>query len=544
VKKTAITLFCSLWLPLQAQFTGGSGDGDFKSGTGSKLLNGSAGTAAWYFGGNGDGDIKASVTTKQLDGTTAVLAWFYGGSGDGDNKASGTSILLGGTPAVAAWFFGGSGDGDIKSTRLTNSFLGDIEWIGSSSINWNTAANWRQNALPTNGRIKISPSAVRDLYLDQNRTVEYIEFNNAGVEVCLENFNLTVQGRLIGANAANYIKTTGTGKLTMAVGNGSTLPFPVGKSAYNPLIVTNKTGASDNFSVRVDDAVYTNGNSGTVASGLRVNRTWHIDKSVPTANAGDGVDLVFQWNSSEESAGMSQYYLNHHNGSGWVFATGYGGSQAVSGTTTKTLTFTGYKGGFSPFAIGGDPVSPLPIVLREFTASCAEEGVTLNWTTESEINNERFFVQRSADLMQWEEVLALPGAGNSNAPLSYSAADERPLGGISYYRLGQQDYDGTTELFDPVSIYCQTELSGDALHVYPNPAEEMFTVSLYLSEHLPEANFQLVDLNGRLVASHSFSGLKGNNTFQINRQGVESGTYVLRVMSEKTAVNPVKVVLK
>ena len=98
MKKTAITLFCSLWLPLQAQFTGGSGDGDFKSGTGSKLLNGSSGTAAWYFGGNGEGDIKASVTTKQLDGTTAVLVWFYGGSGDGDNRSRGS-----GGDAIRGW---------------------------------------------------------------------------------------------------------------------------------------------------------------------------------------------------------------------------------------------------------------------------------------------------------------------------------------------------------------------------------------------------------------------------------------------------------
>jgi hypothetical protein len=543
VRKLVFIALYAATLPLYAQYTGGNGDGEIKISISSKLLDGSAGTAAWFFGGSGDGDIKATVGSKQLDGTTAVLAWFFGGNGDGEAKSTKNSVVMNGDAGVTAWFFGGNGDGDIK-TRITGSYLGEMEWVGTSSTAWNTTGNWRQNALPTDGRIKISTQAIRDLHLDQNRTVEFIEFSNAGVSVCLDNYNLTVQGRLISANSTNFVKTTGTGKLTMAVSQGSALTFPVGKSAYNPLVVTNKTGTADNFSVRVDDAVYRNGNDGTAVSGLRVNRTWHIDKSVPTANVGDGVDLVFEWNAGEESAGMSQYYLNHHNGSAWVFATGYGGSQAVTGTTTKTLTFTGYKGGFSPFSIGGDPVSPLPIVLKEFNASCAEEGVSIHWITESEINNERFTVQRSADLLQWEDVLTLPGAGNSNAPLSYTATDERPLNGINYYRLTQVDYDGASETFDPVSIFCQNESAADLLHVYPNPADDLFTVSLYLSESLPEVRFQLADLNGRTVAAHTFSALKGNNTFQLDRQGLEAGTYVLRLVSEKVALNPVKVVLR
>jgi len=49
------------------------------------------------------------------------------------------------------------------------------------------------------------------------------------------------------------------------------------------------------------------------------------------------------------------------------------------------------------------------------------------------------------------------GAGNSNGQMSYSAIDDNPVHGVSYYRLKQTDYDGQYELFSPISISISSE---------------------------------------------------------------------------------------
>src|SRR6185436_3568977 len=83
-----------------------------------------------------------------------------------------------------------------------------------------------------------------------------------------------------------------------------------------------------------------------------------------------------------------------------------------------------------------------PIELIYFDAKLAEGHVELSWATATELNNDFFTVERSADGTHFEEVLRKPGAGNSTVTLYYSDFDEMPLHGYSYYRLKQTDYDG------------------------------------------------------------------------------------------------------
>lgn len=71
--------------------------------------------------------------------------------------------------------------------------------------------------------------------------------------------NTLTANYFIGANTTNRVKTNGAGKLKMNVGNASSLAFPVGNSAYNPVTITNNSGNTDAFSVRVLDEVYVNG---------------------------------------------------------------------------------------------------------------------------------------------------------------------------------------------------------------------------------------------------------------------------------------------
>src|SRR5690606_36075626 len=79
----------------------------------------------------------------------------------------------------------------------------------------------------------------------------------------------------------------------------------------------------------------------------------------------------------------------------------------------------------------------LPITLVSFQAEAAAGAVYLAWATATEQDNAQFTVERSADAQQFTPVLHLPGAGNSGQMPHYTATDDAPLPGVSYYRLRQ-----------------------------------------------------------------------------------------------------------
>ncbi len=99
---------------------------------------------------------------------------------------------------------------------------------------------------------------------------------------------------------------------------------------------------------------------------------------------------------------------------------------------------------YAPFA--------LPIELLDFTATVDRGIVDINWSTASEANSDYFTIQRSQDAYTWENLEKINGAGYSSSTLNYNIKDPKPYLGTSYYRLAQTDYDGTTEIFQPVSV--------------------------------------------------------------------------------------------
>jgi hypothetical protein len=93
------------------------------------------------------------------------------------------------------------------------------------------------------------------------------------------------------------------------------------------------------------------------------------------------------------------------------------------------------------------------VELLSFTAEVVSQGVALNWTTASEINNDYFTIERSADAVHFEDLLKVNGAGNSTRHCITAHSINKPLQGISYYRLKQTDFDGTSSWSDAVSVF-------------------------------------------------------------------------------------------
>ena len=400
-------------------------------------------------------------------------------------------------------------------------------WTGSISNALTTTSNWNSGTLPPNGsNISFAASATNNLVLDGNRTYGTINFNGSNKKIELGNFNLTASS-IIGVNALNYVKTTGTGKLEMTLANNTTAVYPVGNSSYNPLTITNKSGASDVFSVRVLDGAYMEGLTGTAITSTVLNRTWDISKT--NANAGSGVDFVFNWNAGEVANGsFVTPKMNHYSSatSNWEVPT-------VTSTVfgSNMLTVTGYTGTFSPFTIA-EGTSALPIELTAFNANCTEIGTTINWQTASEHNSATFDVEKSRDVINWSVVETTAAAGNSTALLDYTVVDSEQTTGIVYYRLNQIDLDGASKIYGPISANC-FETTDFTATVFPNPASGMVTIEMNAPKS-QTVSIQICGTDGKAIKQIANTIEEGTTQIPISIETLKAGVYTIKVNVENT----------
>lgn len=78
----------------------------------------------------------------------------------------------------------------------------------------------------------------------------------------------------------------------------------------------------------------------------------------------------------------------------------------------------------------------------QFEAVLNNREVYFYWTTESEQAADMFYIECSVDGKNFDEVIAIPAAGNSSIPLEYFDVDNTPSAGQSFYRLKITDMQG------------------------------------------------------------------------------------------------------
>ena len=172
----------------------------------------------------------------------------------------------------------------------------------------------------------------------------------------------------------------------------------------------------------------------------------------------------------------------------------------------------------------------LPIELLYFNADVIENNrVLLTWATASEINNDYFTVERSVDGVDFEKVTTVKGAGNSIEEINYSAIDESPYLGTSYYRLKQTDYDGKYEYSDikTVNISKTSDFS-----IRPNPAKNRLEV-LFTESDDAKVFIKILDMRGKLVYSKWFETVKGYNQINLDLHTFSKGMYVITVVNNQ-----------
>ena len=258
-------------------------------------------------------------------------------------------------------------------------------------------------------------------------------------------------------------------------------------------------------------------NNSTVSFGVIVN-----------TNCGSGGNVSnFTWTLQSTSCGALLSSGNLSN----LTMTGL----AIGSSYTFCYTFTAlsycYHSIHYPYFVGAQP---LPVELINFEATAGTESVTLHWITASEINNDYFTVERSADGEKFIEIGKVTGAGNSSFLKSYEYKDLSPLTGIGYYRLKQTDFDGKYTYSAIVAVKYEPETK---IKLVPNPAKDQ--VALFFESPMRTmANLSITDMKGNKVIDDVIRVKMGMNDYFLDISGLQQGVYTIKIIiDDKNLIN-------
>lgn len=250
-----------------------------------------------------------------------------------------------------------------------------------------------------------------------------------------------------------------------------------------------------------------------------------------------GSNLVMR-NSAYGATDATQYYTTTADAADLIQAFNVDGFQVGTNTAVNTNTTA-----YTYMALGGTVVV-LPIELLNFNASCLPEnkGVTIHWTTASEINNDYFTVEKSSDGIFFETIATIKGAGTSSKVLDYNYVDDKPIPEkVCYYRLRQTDYDGKSETFKIITSNCQEEFFAFELVIVQNPIQNENLLYDLDVTHDGLIQLEITDVIGQVVKKVSFYHRSGANRYSLAVNGLSKGVYYLTV-SNKSNQQTVKFV--
>ncbi len=189
---------------------------------------------------------------------------------------------------------------------------------------------------------------------------------------------------------------------------------------------------------------------------------------------------------------------------------------------------------FSGIGAGTSAPSALPVELTSFTVNFSGGSVLLRWTTETEVNNYGFEIERGLNffISDWEKVGFVQGYGNSNSPKEYSFIDIPNKGTKFQYRLKQIDNDGKYAYSSAINIEIKVLNEYILNQNYPNP----FNPSTVITYSIPVSSkviLTVYDALGKFITTLVNENQEaGNYSVNFNSTGLSNGMYFYKMQSD------------
>jgi hypothetical protein len=177
----------------------------------------------------------------------------------------------------------------------------------------------------------------------------------------------------------------------------------------------------------------------------------------------------------------------------------------------------------------------VPVELTSFVGTVQDNGVLLNWSTATELNNQGFEIERSSSNQEWAKIGYVPGFGTTTEPRAYSYMDNDVDAGTYFYRLKQLDFSGAFEYSDEIEVVVDFTPQSFELHQnYPNPFNPSTTIQFQVPE-ASDVSIVIYDMLGQevriLFSENIQAGAYSVDWNGVNNAGqkMSSGSYIYRM---------------
>ncbi|HRU91457.1 MAG TPA: T9SS type A sorting domain-containing protein [Candidatus Marinimicrobia bacterium] len=496
------------------------------------------------------GQFIISATTAEISGTgTASL-------GSGGLSIAG-NVTLSAILDCGAYAITGSGalivsDDATLKIGSPDGLNGNVQTTGSNSFS--SSAHYIFNGTSAQVTGSMLPTTVQNLTINNSNGLSLSRSMIISNTLTMTSGNIITSSNTLtlGEDASSYgnlSRTSGTviGNFErwFAPGTNSNFIFPVGtESNYRPVTIST-AGVATGGKILVS---HTDGSGGTNLSSTIEDDEYTINRrsNMYWTLTGNGIsggtyDLSIDADGQEGISDPAKIRLiNSTDGNTFsLVGTHSDGNGTVFNRTGISI------GTFDRFYLGSDlKDNSLPISLTSFTAQSRSQSVVLSWTTESEIENLGFIIEKQKkEDGRWAEIAsyamneALQGHGSTSEAHEYFYTDAAVIPGTTYlYRLGDVDYKGKVTWHKAVEVKVEAENSQVPLvfglkSAYPNPFNPSVTIPYSLTED-GQMSLKVYNLRGQLVETLvNAYALKGAYSYTWQPDNLSAGIYLVRLQS-------------
>jgi acid phosphatase type 7 len=170
----------------------------------------------------------------------------------------------------------------------------------------------------------------------------------------------------------------------------------------------------------------------------------------------------------------------------------------------------------------------LPVTVSKFEVFLKNHKAFVQWRTDQEENSDYFLIERSANGRDFEMIMIVRAAGNSNTPINYEFQDNYPLEGNNYYRLTNFDKDGRSKIVGIRMVVNRIDRSY-TVSINPNPAINGEIKAVIQSNKRQTLKIRIIDIKGAEIYKKNFTASEGTNNLTFH---VKAGTYILNIEAQ------------
>lgn len=182
----------------------------------------------------------------------------------------------------------------------------------------------------------------------------------------------------------------------------------------------------------------------------------------------------------------------------------------------------------------------LPVTFGKFSGYRNADHNVLEWETLSEINSDKFIIQRWNEKQNsFDDLGEVKAKGNSAQKLSYLFADhDIKFSGKYIYRLKQMDFDGKHIYSESVVIAVSIDKDFE-VSVYPNPAKDKFFIEF--STQTKNGSYKIYDAVGKLIKEQNID--EDSESIEVNCTELVKGMYKIIVNNfGKTSIHKIVII--